>query len=96
MFNPAQGGSSLREQAEAGGGHQEVAGRGGVGGWGGFPEFAQFAYSSHFQNLLPTYPLDLCSRQEVLGEVSGGARHGDATPSNSSAKETHTWFQDGG
>ncbi|KAM6206109.1 uncharacterized protein WM294_003178 [Sarcoramphus papa] len=29
MFNPAQGSSSLSEQTEAGGGHQEVVGRGG-------------------------------------------------------------------
>lgn len=40
MSNLAQGGSSLRQQTEAGGGHWEVVGRGGVGIWGVFPEFA--------------------------------------------------------
>lgn len=69
MFNPAPGSRGLREQAEAGGGHWEVPGRGGVGVWSGFPEFAQISYSSHFQNLLPTYPPDLCSSQKVLGKA---------------------------
>ncbi|XP_009281633.1 PREDICTED: uncharacterized protein LOC103902324 [Aptenodytes forsteri] len=49
MFNPAQGGSGLREQAEAGGGHREVAGRGGVLGY--TPDFVSAAMAPYIKDI---------------------------------------------